>query len=389
MAEDLFDSDVRPALSMEDAGKTFSRFNEIGNVKLDELRQSIVSPKDLKEPRTYGVNEVSALVGRSVPWLREHDTLTPKGPNGRKLYTLERIKQLRDQIGTNFKRPPGTNAIVKVISNFKGGVGKTTTTVHEAHYMASIKGLRVLVIDLDPQASATFSLGPFIPDLELSVEDTILPTLLDDFKLLSGIVRDTYIPNISLIPANLDIQDLDFTLPNAKINNSAKMGSPLTRVKRITDALKPVYDLILIDCPPNMGSLTTNALMAADAMMIPIPAASYDLASFVMFSKSLGLLFSQIDKRLDYVRLLITKHPGTATARKVEADIRNLYGEYVISTAVVQTTEVEKACDQFTSVYDLNKPLSSREAYNRAITNFNTVYQEIYEDYCHIWGMTK
>jgi chromosome partitioning protein len=374
MAEVLFEAEVRSALSMKHAGETFNSFKDKGNLKLDELRRSIVSPKDLKEPRTYGVNEVANLVGRSIPWLREHDTDTPKGTNGRKIYTLERIQQLRIDIGSNFVRPEATQAIVKAITNFKGGVGKTTTTVHEAHFMASMKGLKVLVIDLDPQASSTFSLGPFIPDLELEASDTILPVMLEDFKLLPRAIRRTYIPNIDLIPANLEIQDLDFSLPNSTVNNSEKMGSPLRRLERIIKVLKPKYDLILIDCPPNMGSLTTNALIAADALMIPVPPASYDLASFVMFSKSLGNIFTQIGKELDYVRLLITKHPGTATARKVEADIRNLYGEYVISTAVVQTTEVEKACDQFTSVYDLNKPLSSRAAYNRAITNFNTVY---------------
>jgi len=387
MADDLFDADVRSALAMENAGETFTRFKDKGNLKLDELRRSIVSPKDLKEPRTYGVNEVSAMVGRSIPWLRENDTLTPKGKNGRKIYTLDRIQELRKVIGSVFKKPSDKQAIVKAITNFKGGVGKTTTTVHEAHYMATIRGLKVLVIDLDPQASSTFSLGPFIPDLELEAKDTILPVMLDDFQLLPTVIRNTYIPNIDLIPANLEIQDLDFSLPNAKVNNHETMGSPLRRLEKITNALMPHYDLILIDCPPNMGSITTNALIAANALMVPIPPASYDLASFVMFSKSLGSIFTQLDKRLDYARLLITKHPGTATARKVEADIRNLYGEFVISTAVVQTTEVEKACDQFTSVYDLNKPLSSREAYNRAITNFNTVYDEIYEDYCCIWGM--
>ena len=387
MADDLFDSDVRPTLEMKDAGKMFANFNTIGNEKLNQLRKSIVSPKDLKEPRTYGINEVAVMIGRSVPWMRKNDHATPKGPNNRKIYTLDRIHQLRNQLGTNFVRPNGTTALVKAISNFKGGVGKTTTTVHEAHYMATVKAMRVLVIDLDPQASATYSLGPYIPDLELSYEDTICETLLEDYSLLSGIIRHSYIPNIDLIPANLSIQDLDMSLPNSKVNNSKKMGSALSRIQRIVNALKPKYDLILIDCPPNMGALTTNALMAADAIMIPVPPASYDLASFVMFSRSLSELFTAINKSLQYVRILITKHPGTATARKVETDIRILYGEYVIGTAVVQTTEVEKACDQFTSVYDLNKPLSSRDTYLRAINNFNQVYEEIYQDYLSMWGI--
>jgi len=386
MSEDLFDT-VKSRLAMENAGETFANFNRKGSAKLEELRASIVSPKTLKEPRTYGVAEAAAMIGRSVPWLREHDKDTPKGTNGRKIYTLHRIQELREQLGTGFQKPSGTGAIVKASSNFKGGVGKTTSVVNEAHYMASNKGMKVLVIDLDPQASATFSLGPFIPDLELTIEDTIHPVLLEDYSALQNVIRQTYVPNVHLIPANLGIQDLDLALPNRDVNNSRKMGEPLLRLKRVVDALRPIYDLILIDCPPNMGALTTNALIAADAMVIPVPPATYDLASFVMFSNSLSVLFDAVDKKMDYVRILITKHSGTQTARKVESDIRELYGEYVLSNAIVQTTEVEKACEQLTSVYDLNKPLSSRESYKRAIDNFNLVYGEIFEDYCRVWGM--
>lgn len=386
MATESYDQ-IRSQLGMKDAGASFSQFNEVGNTKLVQLRQSITSPKDVKEPRYYGAVEVSKMVGRSVPWLRDNVPDAPRGPNGRRLFSLELIQQLREQLGTGFKRPEGSKAIVKAIVNFKGGVGKTTTTVHEAHYMATMQGMKVLVVDLDPQASSTFSLGPFIPDLELTQEDTIYSALVDDLD--HNPIRGTYIPNIHLIPANLAIQDLDLTLPNPEINNTQQMGSPLRRLSVFIERLRDYYDLILIDCPPNMGALTANSLVACNAMLIPVPPASYDLASFVMFSKNVSDIFSAIGKSLDYARILITKHPGTQTARKVEADIRALYGDFVLSNHVVQTTEVEKACEQMTSVYDLNKPLSNRETYNRAMDSFNNVFEEIFEDYCRLWSESQ
>lgn len=370
-------------LSMTNAGEVFHRFNEEGNQKLMSLRQSITSPKDLKEPRSYGSVEAAKLIGRSVPWLRDNVD-APVGDNGRRIYTLDLIHELREQCGTNFTRPKGSRAVVKAVSNFKGGVGKTTTTIHEAHYMATVKGMKVLVIDLDPQASCTFSLGPFIPDLELTQDDTVYPVMMEDPD--HNAIRQTYMPNVHIVPANLSIQDLDLSLPNPDINNSKEMGSPIRRLEQFTERLRDYYDLILIDCPPNMGATTANALVACNAMLIPVPPASYDLASFVMFSNTIGNIFTGLNKSLDYARILITKHPGTQTARKVETDIRALYGDYVLSNHVVQTTEVEKACDQMTSIYDLERPLTNRETYNRALSSFNSVYEEVFDDYMRVWN---
>lgn len=382
MTEDNF-SQVKSLLGMKDAGSAFDEFNVAGNKKLMELRETLISPKDLKEPRQYGAMEAAKLIGRSVPWLRENSADVPKAENGRKTYSLEYIQKMREKLGTGFKRKPGQKAIVKAVTNFKGGVGKTTTTVHEAHYQATVKGMTVLVIDLDPQATSTFSLGPFIPDLELSLEDTVYNALINDPN--DNPIRGTYIPNIHLVPSNLSIQDLDLLLPNPDINNSDELGSPIRRLDNFIEPLRDHYDLILIDCPPNMGALTANALAACDALLIPVPPASYDLASFVMFSRTISNIFTALEKSLSYVRILVTKHPSTQTARKVEADIRALYGDYVLSHHIVQTTEVEKACERMTSVYDLDKPLSNRSTYNRAIDSFDNVFSEVYEDYLRVW----
>lgn len=388
MEEDLFNT-VQSNLTMNNVGETFLNFNEQGNEELLNLRQTVTTPLSKKEPRILGINEAAPMIGRSVPWLRENDTDSPKTPSGRKIYTISRIHELRKKYGTEFVRKEATETIVKATVIFKGGVGKTTTVVHEAYYMATVKGLRVLVIDLDPQATTTFSLGPFIPDLELEREDTIVEPMTEDYKTLGRVIRKSYIPNIDLIPSNLWVQDVDMVLPNPAVNNHKRMGSPLLRLKNIVDIVKHNYDLILFDCPPNMGSLTTNALLAANALTIPIPPARYDLASLVMFSKSLGGLFDSVDKQMSYVRLLITKHPNSDASKRVEANIRKIFGEYVMTNVIVETAEVEKACEQFTCVYDLNKALSDRDTRNRALSSMNAVYEEMFSDYLRIWGMGK
>lgn len=372
-------------LGFENAGEVFSEYNEIGNEKLAELRTMVTSPLEMKEPRVYGITEAARMVGRSEQWLRVNVEDVPRSSNGHRIYPLKLIHALREQLGTNFQKPAGAKAHVLAVTNFKGGVGKTTTVVHAAHHFATNKAMKVLVIDLDPQASSTFSLGPFIPDLELSVEDTIHATLVSDPDHIA--IRETYIPGLDIIPANLSIQDLDLLLPNPEINNSATMGPPLRRLHYLTERLRDYYDLILIDAPPNMGALTANALVACNALLIPVPPASYDLASFVMFSQAISDVYSRIGKQLDYGRMLITRHPGTATARKVESEIRGLYGDFVMSNHIVQTTEVEKACEQMTSVYDLNKPLTNRDTYQRALNSFNAVFDEMFDDFKRIWGI--
>ncbi len=372
-------------LGVESTEVFFGDLKNTGNAVLGRLREKIAAPELRKTLRNWPVTEAALLIGRSVPWLRENDLETPiDAETGRKIYTLERINTLRDKLGTRYRRPEGSELIVMPISNFKGGVGKTTTVIHLAQ-KAALEGLRVLVIDFDSQASCTFALGGFIPDIELGEGDTIAPALIQDAAFIKDVIRSTYFTGIDLIPANLSIQDLELSLPNQDINNHEKMGSAASRLKFAIAQIADNYDLILIDCGPNMGALTMNALVAANGLLVPIPPATYDFGSFVMFTSSLNDIYKRLKTPLLYFRILLSKHSNSVKANEIDSLIRRVYGEYVMTNVMYTTVEIEKASSEMGTIYESQKPRSNRETFMRALNHMDNVNNEIINDLKFLW----
>lgn len=359
------------------------QFEKRGEGELTLIRDLVAQPDAIKQPRTWGIKEAATLVGRSVPWMREKENCKID-KRGIRNYTLEDINNLRTIAGTAFIRPPSTTAHIVTVMNFKGGVGKTTSTIHLAH-RAAIRGMKVLVVDIDPQASSTFSLGGIVPDLELEADEVINDAILEDPKLLAGFIKKTYFHNVDLIPTNLHLQDLEYSLPNNDLNNRDRLGSPALRLAEGLKHIRNDYDLILLDCAPNMGSMTANAILASNAMLVPVPPSALDRASFVMLTSSLLQPFSATNKKLDYFRIIVTKHTNSRTAQEQENRLRMLYGEHVMVNSTYITTEIEKATALMSSVYDQVKPLNSRDTFKRAKSMLDTFNDEILDDLISIW----
>lgn len=378
---------VVPDMGAPEAGKLFEQFAIEGNAELDTLRTNIISPESKKKARTWGLAEAAAMIGRSMNSLRTHDSDIGRDETGKWAFTLDEINLLRDKYGTRYVRPAGSKAMILAISNFKGGVAKTTTCVHLAQ-KAAIEGLRVLVVDLDPQASTTFNLGPFIPDIELGSDDIINAALLEDPKKIKQVVVRSYFPGISLVPANLHLQELDIMLPYEAQKQSAELGHPAFRLQNALELIREKFDLIILDCGPNMASVSVNAMAACNGLIVPCPPSTYDHASFVMLCSALSHLFSSMGKELDYLRVLITKHPGSQSkgANVVEQRIRKLYGDYVLANVMNLTSEIEKASAEMSTVYDQAAGKNNRRTYQRAIDILDSVNNEILEDIKLIWA---
>ncbi len=372
------------------------KFSEAGNDTLLTLRDFVISPEKRKNPRTWGSIDAAQIIGISAPTFRKllekhkdiPGIILEKNDAGRniKKFTLKAINFLREQSGNTYKRPENSDPLVIAVSNLKGGVGKTETAVDLGKKIA-IEGLKSLLLDFDAQGTATLISSSLIPDLELKYEDTITNTLINDPKLIKKIILKTHFDGFDIIPANLAIQDCDLLLPNEKENNSEKLGSPFGRLTKAIEYIKNQYDVILIDCGPNLGSLTLNAIVACNGILIPIPPNMNDYSSFIMYTATLRNLFKEIPgKKLDYFRILLSKHNGNNEALQMENMMREQFGRYILTNHMCETVEVAKAANEIGTIYDTSKPRGSRDAYRRAIQHLDDVNMEIINNFKEIWS---
>lgn len=367
-----------------------------GNETLLTLRNFVTNPDTRKPPRTWGAIDAAKMIGVSNPTFRrlidkhqEIPGLVNEERNGRpiKFYTLEAINYLRDRAKTRYYRPQGSKPLTIAVTNLKGGVGKTETAVDLAKKLA-LEGLRSLLLDFDAQGTATLLSSGLIPDLELKYEQTITNVLLQDPQQIHNVILKTHFDNFHIIPANLAIQDCDLLLPNENTNNCKALGNPFHRLKNALELIKNDYDVIVIDCSPNLGPLTLNAIISCDGMIIPIPPSMNDYSSFIMFTATLRSLFKEIpDKKLEYLRILISKHSGNNEALQMENMMREQFGKFILSNHMCETIEVAKAANEIGTIYDVSKPRGSREAYRRAIAHLNDVNMEIINNFKEIWSM--
>jgi len=371
------------------------RFYQAGNEMLLTLRNYVTNPEKRKKPRTWGAIEAAKMVGISAPTFRKLLESDPDLPgivfetaeNGRenKKYTLLAINTLRDMAKTRYNRPKGSKPLTIAVSNLKGGVGKTETTVDLGKKIA-MEGLRTLLLDFDAQGSATLLSSGLIPDLELRYDETITNTLISDPTQIKNIILKTHFDGFDIIPANLAIQDCDLILPRESENNQDRLGSPFMRLAESLKIVKNQYDVILIDCGPNLGLLTLNAIIACEGLIIPIPPSMTDYSSFIMYTATLRNMFRELpSKKIEYLRILISKHDSSNEAMQMENMMREQFGRYILSNHMCETVEVSKAANEIGTIYDVSKPRGSREAHRRALQHLDDVNMEIINNFKDIW----
>ncbi|MCR9192831.1 MAG: AAA family ATPase [Gammaproteobacteria bacterium] len=379
----------------ENPEKIMDSFYQAGNKTLLTIRDYVINPEKRKKPRTWGAIEAAKMVKVSDPTFRKllegYDNIpgivVEELNNGRKVkkYTLAAINALRDKAETRYKRPKGSKGLVIAVSNLKGGVGKTETTVDLGKKIA-IEGLKVLLLDFDAQGTATLISSGLIPDLELRYEDTITNVLISNPNNIGNVILKTHFDGFDIIPANLAIQDCDLILPNEKENNHERLGSPFSRLTEALKIIKNQYDVILIDCGPNLGLLTLNAIISCDGIIIPIPPSMNDYSSFIMYTATLRNMFKELpSKKLEYLRILISKHSGSNEALQMENMMRQQFGKYILTNHMCETVEVAKAANEIGTIYDISKPRGSREAYRRALQHLDDVNLEIISNFKDIW----
>jgi chromosome partitioning protein len=200
------------------------------------------------------------------------------------------------------------------VSNQKGGVGKTTTTINIAACLAAGEK-RVLVVDLDPQANAGSGLGIYPNDFDTSMYNV----LVEEIPMKSAILH-TELKYLDLAPA---VQDL--------VGAEVELVSAIGRETRLKEALAPLqdlYDFILIDCPPALGILTVNALTAADSVMIPLQCEYYAMEGLSQLLKTISLIKKRLNPDLQREGILLTMYDRRNNlSHQVEQDIRAHFGQ--------------------------------------------------------------
>jgi chromosome partitioning protein len=215
-------------------------------------------------------------------------------------------------------------------ANQKGGVGKTTTVVSLASYLA-LDGLRVLLIDLDPQGNATSGLGIDRSTLERSVYDVLLADVP-----VSDALQHTDVEGLAILPS-------ERSLAGAEVELVPSTGRE-RRLKRVLDAAGDGYDFVLLDCPPSLGLLTVNALTAADSVLIPLQCEYYALEGLGQLMATIDLIREHLNPRLRIKGVVLTMHDGrTSLSADVTAEVRRHMGDQVFSTVVPRSVRLAEA----------------------------------------------
>ena len=294
------------------------------------------------------------------------------------------------------------------VSNFKGGVGKSTTAVPVAQYLC-MKGYKVLVLDLDPQASTTCLLG-YVPNLWVKRENTIEPYLRrheEDLEFtpenIAYAITETDWPGLDLIPSNVGLGYADVMMAVTQANTN---GDYLyfQEIRNAIETVKDDYDVVVIDCPPNLGHISTSAAYAFDGLIIPMPPEMPDLASSISFFKmisELGALESNSTKdnemsglNYSFAKILHTRVDTAQDTSKQTKDmteleqhldnqtyiksvVKLLFKDRVMSNEVLSSEAIRTTSNDFQTIYDIDPRSITKSTYKRCLNSIEAVNTEI------------
>ncbi|MDO9713112.1 plasmid partitioning protein RepA [Paracraurococcus lichenis] len=373
---------------------------------LTSLRAKLFPPRSAKSLRRFSSGEAAALIGVTDAYLRQL-SLAGQGPQpevapgGRRSYSLEQVNELRRYLSTSERRSYSPWRQVQdplqvvAVTNFKGGSGKTTTTAHLAQYLA-LHGYRVLAIDLDPQSSLSALFG-LQPETDLGENETLYAALRYDElrRPLHEVIRSTYFDGLDLVPANLELQEFEHDTPRLLARQERGGGSLFfARLGQVLASVEADYDVVVIDCPPQLGFLTLGALCAATGVIVTVHPQMLDVASmgqFLFMASDLLEVVRRAGGTLDYrfLRYLVTRYESQdGPQAQVVGFLRTLFGERVLTNAMLKSTAVADAGLTKQTLYEIGRQLGSRASYGRAIEALDAVNREIEHLILQAWGRT-
>jgi chromosome partitioning protein len=318
----------------------------------------------------------------------------------KKTFSLEEIHEIQQKLFDAGKIPvdlwPGKSEGDKtaklLIYNLKGGVSKTSTTANLAQFLAA-RGFKVLILDLDPQASCSD-----LFDIQADIDG--LPSIYDVIKYdgsdfaeqadaeprvaITDAVQATYFPNIDMIPGSLNLTEFEYETAQA-----AQRGVPF--YSRVADSLQTIedaYDIILFDTPPHMSFAVIATLYAANSMLIPLTAGMLDVVSLVKFLELAANTLDQIEgedkddaQRYDFIRLILTRYsPGDSAELQLASFLRNTLGEAMMGTDFLKSTAIADAGNTMNPLLEVEPSSFTRKTYDRIFESLHGIALEIEQE---------
>ena len=221
-------------------------------------------------------------------------------------------------------------APVLTVANQKGGVGKTTTAVSLAAALAEL-GYETLLVDLDPQGNATSGVG-----MRARPESATIYDVLVGDTPITDVIEQTQVTHLSVVPANLDLAGAEIELVSA-FNREQQLRLAL-------EDARPLFDLIIVDCPPSLGLLTVNALSAGDGVIVPIQCEYFALEGLGALRRNTDLIRSQLNPSLVIVGFVLTMLDArTRLSQQVVDEVRNHFGDLVFDTRIPRSVRLAEA----------------------------------------------
>ncbi|MBL4866756.1 MAG: AAA family ATPase [Pseudomonadales bacterium] len=336
----------------------------------------------------YTPTEAARMVGVSTQAIRtaEEDGRLPqptRNEKGRKLgYSFHDVQRMRSIFNKMPCRAEDDEVVVLCFSNYKGGAYKTSSSVHFAQGCAE-QGYRILFIDLDPQGTASHYFRR-MPGT-VTTEQTIGPTLLrrDGAELIN--FEPTQWPNIDLVPASsgLFLVEMEMTRYEKELYGDHGHSSFEALMISLDDLIANYpqqWDMVVIDCPPALGHLTLNAIVASDICIVPTPAHYADYVSTIEYFGLLESMFEALEDSLSIdLRILITRfNSNDDESTFMHQRIKETFKELVLRNVIAYTGEVGKGLIKMRSIYEQPKELrGDRRAFLRARGIFDNVNNEI------------
>jgi chromosome partitioning protein len=349
-----------------------------------------------KDGPRYALSRAAELAGCTTDDIRaaEADGRLPArgrlGNGHRTKYALAEIDAIRALFGTRPWRAPDQQPAIIACQNFKGGVGKSTISVHLAQYLA-IQGYRVCLIDCDSQASATMMFG-YVPDFDLDEDDTLYGYLHDDRGLgLAPRVRKTHFHGLDLVPANLKLYNLEYEI--AAHMAQTRSFDIIDQIRQAVATIADNYDVIIMDPPPALGMISLGVLSAANALIVPMPPSIVDFSSTASFLDMLNTTTKALETMIsvrpvyNFVRLVTSKSDDSKSMhREIMQMSGQLFGTSMLASRLRDSAEIDNAISRLRTVYELERPITSYAVHRRCISQLNAVNAEIEGEIRQAWA---